>query len=251
MRPNRTVSHVDLTSECSLGQVEANEQLNFKHIFDSDNDIYSSNHYCEYVEIDQIANLTKNNYFSSYSHNVRSLAGHFDGLVDLLDQAKPHKFSVIALQEVWSISREYSIPTYHKLEYCTRDMNKSTPNPNCGGGVSLFIDKKFSYEILCPESSFIPGVYESIWAKIEVSKGRYKIIGNVYRPNTAPLADLAKAITIHTNIIQSLKADTSHKKCTIQILSDFNVKILNFAQHDLTNTYLESMFSSGLLPVIT
>ena len=139
----------------------------------------------------------------SYSHNVRSLAGHFYDLVDLLDQAKPHKFSVIALQEVWSISREYSIPTYHKLEYCTRDMNKATPNPNCGGGVALFIDQKISYDILCPESSFIPGVYESIWAKIEVSKGRFKIIGNVYRPNTAPHADLAKAIAIHTNIIEN------------------------------------------------
>ena len=78
-------------------------------------------------------------------------------------------------------------------------MNKATPNSNCGGGFGLFIDSKFSYEILCPESSFIPGVYESIWAKIEVSKGRFKIIGNIYRPNTAPLADLAKTIAIHTN----------------------------------------------------
>ena len=166
-------------------------------------------------------------------------------MVDLLDQAKLHKFSVIALQEVWSISREYSIPSYHKLEYNTRYMDRPTPNPNCGGGVVLFIDQKFSYEILCPESSFIPGVYESIWAKIEVSKGRFKIIGNVYRPNTAPLADLAKATAIHTNIIQSLKINKSHKNCEFQILSDFNVNILNFAQHELTNTYLESMFSSG------
>ena len=63
MRPNRAVSHVDLISECSLGQVEANEQLNFKHIFDSDNDIYGNNHYCEYVEINPIANLTKKQQF--------------------------------------------------------------------------------------------------------------------------------------------------------------------------------------------
>ena len=34
-------------------------------------------------------------------------------------------------------------------------------------------------------------------------------------------------------------------------MSDFNVNILNFAQHELTNTYLESMFSNGFLPVIT
>ena len=231
--------------------MEANEQLNFKNLFDNDNDIYISNHYCEYVEINQISNLTKTDNFSSYSHNVRSLSGHFDDLVDLLDQAKPHKFSVIALQEVWSINREYNIPTYHKLEYCTRDMSEPLPNPNCGGGVGLFIDSKFSYEILSVESSFIPGVYESIWVKVEVSKGIYKIIGNVYRPNTAPLADLARAISTHVNIIQSLKSSKDHKNCDFQILSDFNVNILNFAQHELTNTYIESMFSLGLLPVIT
>ena len=79
----------------------------------------------------------------------------------------------------------------------------------------------------------------------------YKIIGNVYRPNSAPLADLAKAISTHQNIILGLKSNKSHKSCDFQILSDFNVNILNFAQHELTNTYLESMFSAGLLPVIT
>ena len=180
--------------------MKADEKLNFKKIFDDDNHIYNGDHYCEYVEIDKIAELTTTDYFSSYSHNVRSLAGHYDDLLDILDQAKPHKFSVIALQEIWSISRGYSIPSYHKLEYCTRDMNRPMPNPNCGGGVGLFIDSKFSYEILEVESSFTPGVYESIWAKIQIGKGKYKIIGNVYRPNTAPLANLASAIATHNKI---------------------------------------------------
>ena len=231
--------------------MKADDKLNFKKIFDDDHHIYNGDHYCEYVEVEQIAELTTTDYFSSYSHNVRSLAGHFDDLLDILDQATPHKFSVIALQEIWSISREFSIPSYHKLEYCTRDMNKPMPNPNCGGGVGLFIDSKFSYEILELESSFTPGVYESIWAKIQIGKGKHKIIGNVYRPNTAPLANLALAIATHNEIIQKLKSSRDHKNCEIQILSDFNVDILNFAQHDLTNTYLESMFSNSLLPVIT
>ena len=90
-----------------------------------------------------------------------------------------------------------------------------------------------------------------MWVKIEVSKGKYKIIGNVYRPNSAPLANLGRAIANHTLIIESLKANKSHKNCEIQVLSDFNINLLNFAQHDLTNNYLESMFSFGLLPVIT
>ena len=174
-----------LTSSYSLGQVKADENLNFKKIFDDNNHLYNGNHHCEYVEIDQISKLTSTDNFSVYSHNVRSLAGHFDDLLDLLDQAKPHTFSTIALQEIWSISRDYNIPSYHKLEYCCRDMNKPLPNPNCGGGVGLFIHNKF--ELLEVESSFLPGVYESIWAKVQYQKGKFKIIGNVYRPNSALL----------------------------------------------------------------
>ena len=128
--------------------MKADENLNFKKIFDDNNYIYNGDHHCEYVEIDQITKLTSTDNFSVYSHNVRSLAGHFDDLLDLLDQAKPHKFSVIALQEIWSISTEYSIPSYNKLEYCSRDMNKPLPNPNCGGGVGLFIDSQLEYEML-------------------------------------------------------------------------------------------------------
>ena len=122
-------------------------------------------------------------------------------------------------------------------------MNKPLPNPNCGGGVGLFIHNKFEYELLEVESSFLPGVYESIWAKVQYQKGKFKIIGNVYRPNSAPKADLALTISTHNQIIQSLKSNRNHKNCEIQIVSDFNVNILNFAQHELTDKYLESMFS--------
>ena len=59
-------------------------------------------------------------------------------------------------------------------------------NPNCGGGVGLFIDKKYKdYEILSDESVFEPHLYESILVKIKMKSGRDKIIGNVYRHNTS------------------------------------------------------------------
>ena len=70
--------------------MKADEKLNFKKIFDDDHHIYNDDHYCGYVEIDKIAELTTTDYFSSYSHNVQSLAGLFDDLLDILDQAKPN-----------------------------------------------------------------------------------------------------------------------------------------------------------------
>ena len=100
--------------------------------------------------------------FSTYSHNIRSINGHWDDILDIVNSAKPLKFSVLAFQEVWSVSKNYKIPGYGKFEFITRD--KLGPlNPNCGGGVGLFIDNKYKdYEILTEESVFKPHIYESI-----------------------------------------------------------------------------------------
>ena len=92
------------------------------------------------------------NNFSTYSHNVRSLNGHWDDILDIIYSAKPLKFSVLAFQEIWSVPKTFSIPGYCKLEFSTRDKNGPL-NPNCGGGVGFFIDEKYAdYEILTNES---------------------------------------------------------------------------------------------------
>ena len=86
--------------------------------------------------------------------------------MDIIYSAQPITFSVIAFQEIWSVQKHYEIPGYGKFEFLTRDTN-GPPNPNCGGGVGLFIDDKFKdYEILEEESVFIHHLYESILVKI-------------------------------------------------------------------------------------
>ena len=42
-----------------------------------------------------------------------------------------------------------------------------------------------------------------------------------------------------------------HAKCDIQILSDFNVNMLNFETHGLTNDYINALISKSFLPVVT
>ena len=203
---------------------------------DNENINIFQSHTCDYIEPEQINKVFSKDCFSIYSHNVRSLSGHFDNLRDLLYTMLPVMFSYIGLQEIWSIGKYFELPGYNKLEYRSRDMH-SNSNPNCGGGVGFFLSKQFSdYEILEDESIFLPGVYESIWVKVKISPGKFKIIGNIYRPNTAPRADLKKAIATHCSI-------------EIEIISDFNIDLLNFEKHDDTKHYLGSSF--GFLPVIT
>ena len=241
-------------SDINLGQIKGDKNYNFLSKYDEDRDLSNSNfQMCEYYEMDDIKNKF-NRYkdgFSTYSHNIRSINGHWDDFLDIIDSIQPINLSVIALQEIWSVQKTYKIPGYEKFEFLTRDKN-GPPNPNCGGGVGFFIHNKFKdYEVLKDESIFIPHVYESIWIKIKMKQGADKIIGNVYRPNTAPLANLGQAIEIHNQIIDKILNEKSHKNCDIQILSDFNVNILNFETHNLTNDYINSLISKSFLPVIT
>ena len=56
---------------------------------------------------------------------------------------------------------------------------------------------------------FEPHVYESIWVKIKIKNGTDKIIGNVYRPNSAPLAN-QQAIEIHQSIFEKIVSNKNH-----------------------------------------
>ena len=241
-------------SDINPGQIKNNQSYNFMSKYDEDSEVFGNNsHTCEYYEMDAIKDefIEYKDGFSTYSHNIRSMNGHWDDFLDIIDSVQPINFSVLALQEIWSVQKTYSIPGYGKLEFNTRDKN-GPPNPNCGGGVGLFIHEKFKdYEILTNESIFIPHVYESIWVKIKMRQGPDKIIGNVYRPNSAPLANLERAIEIHNQIIDRILNDNLHKNCEINIVSDFNINMLNFEIHNLTNEYVNLLTSKSFLPVIT
>ena len=160
--------------DINFGQIENDLNHNFKNKYDEDKEIFDEQlHSCEYYQMDEFKgkNIKHINSFSTYSHNIRSLNGHWNDVLDIIYSAQPLKFSVLAFQEVWSVQKSYEIPGYGKFEFKTRDKN-GPPNPNCGGGVGIFIDNKYKdYEILEEESIFIPHVYESIWVKIKIKNG--------------------------------------------------------------------------------
>ena len=241
-------------NDLTLGQIEEDINYNFKNRYDEDNEIFSDNlQSCRYYEMPEFkSNFSKDkNGFSIYSHNVRSINGHWNDLLDTINSAQPIKFSVLVFQEIWSVQRIYEVPGYGKFEYITRDKD-GKPNPNCGGGIGIFIDEKYKdYEILTDESVFIPHVYESMWVKIKMKNGPDKIIGNIYRPNSAPRADLQLAIETHNNILENILNNRKHSKCEIHICSDFNINMLNFETHEQTNDYINSLISKSFIPLIT
>ena len=74
--------------EKSLSQIEGDVEYNFHKKYDEENDIFYHNlQTCKYFEMNQFRTefSTKTQNFSTYSHNVRSLNGHWDDILDILD----------------------------------------------------------------------------------------------------------------------------------------------------------------------
>ena len=122
-------------------------------------------------------------------------------------------------------------------------------NANAGGGIGLWLDSSLEYETLDNISVFEPHVYESIFVKIKGHDNKDVIIGNCYRPNTAPLADINRATDIHSSILNKIR--TEYRNCKVVLLGDFNIDLLQSTRHNLSNQYLESLLSGGFLPIIT
>lgn len=113
----------------------------------------------------------------------------FRDLMSTLHTNNKFRFTVIGLQEIWNVppNFNYELNGYKKFEFKIRD--STGLNSNAGGGVGLWVDSDFEYEVLNDLSIFIPKVFESIFIKVKMKKGKDKIIGNIYRPNSEPFAD--------------------------------------------------------------
>ena len=81
--------------------------------------LYSADFECRYIEPEELGHLNES-CFSVFSQNIRSLANKFDDLQVYLTRAGQFSFTVVALQEIWSVGRDFDLPGYQVLEYNTR-----------------------------------------------------------------------------------------------------------------------------------
>ena len=63
-----------------------------------------------------------------------------------------------------------------------------------GGGVGIFIDRKYESEIIQEVSVFTPKVFESLFVKVKLSENRNLLIGNIYRPPQTSMRDFTEIL---------------------------------------------------------
>ena len=208
---------------------------------------------CKYICSEQTSGILQQansaGNFSVYSHNVQSLHSKHQKLAQLMSDLDCN-FSVISIQEVWSMGRDLGIPGYHDPIFNTRDMNKNILSPNCGGGVALFVNENLNFLKLSFENEFVPTIYESVWALVTLSKNNSVIVGSVYRPGANNLISTNTALDYHCSIINQIKNDQKLKNCKIFITGDYNLDLIKYNSDPNVSNYVDSLSSLGLLPYI-
>ena len=222
---------------------------NFKNLLqeNSDNVLDLEGISCQYLEInqfkDKIANVKDS--FSCLSLNIRSLPKKINELRDLIADISTDtfNFSVISLQEVWNVPTNINteITGYHPFIYKLRNTNR-------GGGVGCWIKNHLNYEVIEELSVFNENIFESIFIKINISKSKFKIIGNIYKPPSCNIQMFNDTL----DILGKISNDKVLKKADeITLMGDINIDLLKFENHKATNDYLNSLLSNSFLPVIT
>ena len=195
----------------------------------------------------------KHDDFSIVSINIRSLTGKMNELGNFLHNPYDSvKIDCLTIQEIWNVPNgvQYNINGYHPLLYKIR--NNNGLNSKAGGGVGLFINEKWEYEILDSISIFKPHIFESIFAKIYMGENKYIIIGSIYRPNTGALASIPDSIDCLNEIFGKIKGDINLNKASDIILTgDFNVNLLDYTTNSQIGKFLDNLLANNQLPLTT
>ena len=240
--------------------VRSNSDFDFKNIFDdsdANDGLYNNdNHVCKYYEIEDFKNQFSQecHKFSTLSYNVRSITGKWNEFKNLIRDINYNrfKFTVIAVQEIWNVpvGINYELEGYKPFEYKIR--NSSGREGNAGGGVGIWVDSDFEYELLEELSIFEPHFFESIFIKVKTSQNKFTIVGNIYRPNTGPIADPKGFLDRLASILDKIRNDPELGKCEdVQLIGDYNMDLLKYKTHHITGQYVDTLLANGLLPIIT
>ena len=162
------------------------------------------------------------------------------------------KLSVVAVQEVWNVppGTSFDLPGYKPLFYKIRD--PSGLSTNAGGGVGLWVDEDLEYEEIKELSVFMPHFFESQFIKVKTGNSKFSIIGNIYRPNTGPQANLGLFLEKLNEILSKIESNPEWRRCEdVQLMGDFNIDLLNYNSHSLTGMYVDTLLGLGHMPLIT
>ncbi len=185
---------------------------------------YDLNSSCEYFTPEQVCDMSRNlcnNNLSLFCINCQSLNAHWDTFNHLIADMSNELFSfdVIGITEIFHVHKDisYKMDGYHPLLYNTRSRENGSR-----GGVGIYVRDHLTYIDRPDISVFIPHVFESLFIEVQINSKQSIIIGNIYRPNTAPKADLD---VFHHTLFELIDTINSQNK-KLFLMGDFNIDMM-------------------------
>jgi len=201
---------------------------------------------CNYYEPQQFCEATNssNDSYSYFHINCQGLQSHWDSYHTLINDLSTDSFSFdfLGISEIFKVFNKniLSLDGYHPLQFNTRDDDSR-------GGVGIYIKSSLEFKYRNDLSVFIQHVFESIFIEVfPKNKQRRQIVGVIYRPNTAPRAD----IDVFCSTMYDLMNLINNESCATTIMGDMNIDLLKINDHIKINNYIEHIVSLGYLPVI-
>ena len=192
----------------------------------------------QYYSPPELGNLEiSNKDFTLFHMNIRSLSLHFEEFHALLSSLKID-FKVIGLSEIKAsasapIKSNITLPGYNFYH---------TMSQSAAGGVGIYVkldlttNKRDDLSVSTVE-------LETIWIEIDNPRAKNILCCCAYRH---PSSDIAK----FTQHLQETLGSIADEDKIIHIMGDFNINLLNYGHHALTDDFSSLMFSSHLMPSI-
>lgn len=224
--------------ELNLTDYTEHNSLELEDQIDPDNMFLSSiPTNCKYfTENDFNNSVESQGKFSVIHFNSRSMYANFNTIKEYLQQLL-HPFSIIAVSETWfndDKGIDFELNDYN-LNYVNRT-NKS------GGGVAIYVNKKYKYRILENMTVTINDMLECLSIEIINEKKKNCIVSCLYR---SP----GSCVEMFTNWMEKTFSLISNKK--IFICGDYNIDLINPSNNKTIDDYMSRMYSMSLFPVIT
>ena len=149
-------------------------------------------------------------------------------------------FNIIAVSET-RIAKQVSLLNNLNLNNYSFEF---TLTETSAAGTLLYIANHLSYKRRNDLNIYKKNELESTFIEIVKSKKSNIIVGDIYRHPSMDLTDF------NCNYFNKLLDNISKEQKSIFLLGDFNVKPLNYNEHNQTNEFLDSLASNSFIPLI-
>ena len=194
--------------------------------------------YCSIDKINNILNVAGPKAISFFHCNVRSLPKNHTLLTDLIYsiQVKP---DILAISE--TKLNENNVVNVDITGYNFFHTDSSTN----AGGAAIYVNRDIK-AIARPDIKLPLDDVESCWIEIESGFNDNKniIVGCVYRHPKSKICEFIERL-------DALLKYLNQCKYQVVLLGDINIDFLRYITHQMTDKYLDMLYTNNFLPIIT